>query len=98
MDIKYKNKNLRKICTNANVARKEYGANMAKKIHQRIDELTAADCIDILIQCHIGRCHSLQGNRKGQYATDLVHPYRLIFTLIDDKIQVIEVQEIIDYH
>lgn len=29
---------------------------------------------------------------------DLVHPYRLVFTKIDNGIQIAEVQEIIDYH
>ena len=25
------------------------------------------------------RCHPLLNNRKGQYAVDLVHPFRLVF-------------------
>ena len=48
---------------------------MARKIQQRIDELTAADSVEMMIQYHIGRCHSLTGNREGQYALDLVQPY-----------------------
>lgn len=30
----------------------------------------------MMIACHIGRCHTLKGNRKNQYAVDRVHPYR----------------------
>lgn len=30
----------------------------------------------MMIACHIGRCHTLKGNRKDQYAVDRVHPYR----------------------
>lgn len=71
---------------------------MARKIHQRIDQLSAADSVDMLVQCHIGRCHLLAGDRAGQYAMDLVHPYRLIFIRIRDEIQIAEVQEIVDYH
>lgn len=71
---------------------------MAKKIHQRIDELTAADSVEMMIQYHIGRCHRLTGDREGQYALDLEHPYRLICTQIGDAIQIAEVQEIVDYH
>ena len=52
---------------------------MADKIHQRIDEIGAADTVEMMIQFHIGRCHPLTQNRKGQYAVDLVHPYRLVF-------------------
>lgn len=30
----------------------------------------------MMIACHIGRGHTLKGNRKDQYAVDRVHPYR----------------------
>ena len=89
---------MRKVCTDAREARKLYGEIMARKIHQRIDELTAADSVEMMIQCHIGRCHRLIGDREGQYALDLDHPYRLIFTQIGNEIQIVEVQEIVDYH
>ena len=71
---------------------------MDGKIQQRIDELTAADLVEMMIQYYVGRCHSLTGNRAGQYALDLVQPYRLIFTKIGNEIQIAEVQEIVDYH
>lgn len=98
MEIQYKSKKIRKVCTDANTARKNYGEKMARKIQQRIDELTAADSVEMMIQYHIGRCHSLTGNREGQYALDLVQPYRLIFIQIGNEIQIAEVQEIVDYH
>ena len=50
---------------------------MAVKIHQRIDEISAALNVEMLLKFKIGRCHSLLNNRKGQYAMDLIHPYRL---------------------
>ena len=81
-----------------NTARKNYGEKMDGKIQQRIDELTAADSVEMMIQYYVGRCHSLTGNRAGQYALDLVQPYRLIFTKIGNEIQIAEVQEIVDYH
>lgn len=98
MQVQYKNKKICKVCTNANVARREYGEKMAGKIHQRIDEISAADTVEMLVQFHIGRCHPLTGNREGQYAMDLVHPYRLIFTKKGYEIQIAEIQEIVDYH
>ena len=51
---------------------------MAEKIHMRIDQISAALSVEMMIQYRIGRCHPLKGNRKNQYAVDLVHPYRLI--------------------
>lgn len=52
---------------------------MAEKIHQRIDEIDASVNVEVMVQFHIGRCHPLSGERKGQYAMDLIHPYRLVF-------------------
>ena len=98
MDITYKNNKIKKVCTDAKTAERTYGREMADKIHQRIDEIDASDTVEMLIQYHIGRCHSLTQNRKGQYAMDLVHPYRLVFEKHGEEIQIANILEIIDYH
>lgn len=98
MLIQYKNRSLEKVCTNAKAAEREYGNDMAVKIHQRIDEISAVDSIDILIKFKIGGCHSLKGDRKNQYAMTLIQPYRLIFELKNDEVKIIRVIEIVDYH
>lgn len=71
---------------------------MAEKIDMRIGEISAADTVEMMIQFHIGRCHPLRQNRKGQYAVDLVHPYRLVFEKHGNKIQIANIFEIVDYH
>lgn len=71
---------------------------MAEKIDQRIGEIMAADSVEQMIQYRIGRCHPLKGDRKGQYAVDLVHPQRLIFTKRGREIQIVNIMEITDYH
>ena len=98
MDITYKNKKIKEVCTDAKTAERTYGRDMAEKISQRIQEIEAADTVEMMIQFHIGRCHALTQNRKGQYAVDLVHPYRLIFEKTDDEIQIANILEIVDYH
>lgn len=98
MKITYKNDKIKKICTEVKTAEKKYGREMSDKIHQRIDEISAADSVEMMIQYHIGRCHSLVLNRKGQYAVDLIHPYRLIFEKTGDEIQIANILEIVDYH
>ena len=70
LDITYKNKRIEKVCTHAKTAERTYGREMAEKIHQRIDEISAADTVEMMIQFHIGRCHALSQNRKGQYAME----------------------------
>ena len=46
----------------------------------------------------IGRCHALEGNRRGQYAMDLAHPYRLIFVEEDEMTVSVRIEQIEDYH
>ena len=45
MDITYKDKKIKKVCTDAKTAERTYGQDMAEKIHQRIDEIGAADTV-----------------------------------------------------
>ena len=71
---------------------------MTAKIHQRIDEIAASDTVEEMIQWHIVRCHRLQGDRAGQYAMDLTHPYRLIFEKNENEIQIVNILDIVDYH
>lgn len=98
MQIQYKSNRIEKICTNAYEAEKKYGTEMAEKIHLRVDQISAAISVEMMIQYKIGRCHPLKGNRKNQYALDLVHPYRLIFEKMGNEIQIANIMEIVDYH
>lgn len=98
MHIEYRNKQIRKICTDATAARKKYGDQTARRIAQRLGEIGASDTVESMVQHHIGRCHALTGNRQGQYAVDLVHPLRMVFTKDGDKVQVATIEEIVDYH
>lgn len=98
LEITYKSKKLKKVCTNAKEADVTYGNRMTEIIHQRIDEISAADNVETMVKFKIGRCHPLSNNRKGQYAMDLVHPYRLVFEKQGDIIQIANILEIVDYH
>ncbi len=98
MRIAYRNNNIEKVCTDYMAAKKMYNVKMAAKIHQRIREIGQAENVEMMIRFKIGRCHSLKGNRQSEYALDLVHPYRLVFTKIGNEIQIAEIIEIVDYH
>ena len=98
MKITYKTRKLEKVCTIASETEKRYGVEMSEKIHQRIDEIDASETVEEMIQYHIGRYHHLKGNRKCQYAMDLIHPQRLIFEKKGNEIQIVNVIEIVDYH
>jgi len=98
LQVRYNNKQLEKVCTNTSIAQRKYGVRMTELILIRIFELQSANSVEEMIISRIGRCHKLHNNRKGQYAVDLLHPYRLIFEKINDDIQIVNVIEIVDYH
>ncbi len=98
MDIAYKTKRLEKVCTEFRVAQREYGPEMAEKIHQRVNEIRAAGTVEVLIQFGVGRCHTLTGDRKGHYAMDLVQPFRLTFEMHKSTMTCIRIINIEDYH
>ena len=98
MIVKFADNQMKKICTNASVAIKKYGIQMATIIAQRISELEAADTIDQLMSFHVGKCHRLKGDRATQYAINLIQPYRLIFTKESEQPDIVKLIEIVDYH
>ena len=72
---------------------------MAAELNTCIRALEAADSVETLLKFNICRCHPLSNDRDGQYAMDLVHPYRLVFIKDDDgKIHIVKIIEIVDYH
>lgn len=86
------------------------GERRATLFHQRLNDLKDAETLED-IRYLPGRYHELIGDRKGQWACNLDHPYRLIFkpqekpipTDKDGKyiwieIKNVEIIEIKDYH
>lgn len=98
MKILFGNKKIERICTQNDFALRKFGLDMSEKIEQRISELMSFETVNQLIYFSVGCCHPLQGKRKGQYAMDLVHPYRLIFMKKESKIEIVQMIEIVDYH
>lgn len=110
MYIIFANKKLEKWANNYAQAQKKLGNERAKKYQQRLGEMLDAESFDKL-QYLPGKYHSLKGDRNGQWACNLDHPYRLIFepaeklvptnehgTLILSKMRKVDIIEIIDYH
>ena len=98
MEITYKNKKLEKVCTSADDAQKAYGLPNARKIHQRIDEISAATDVEFMVRFRIGRCHKLSGDMDGMYAVDLVHPLRMVFSITGEQVEIANIEDIVDYH
>lgn len=98
MEVVYKTRTLQRICTDVQAASRKYGIRMAEVISMRVKQMKIAKNTEELLYFRIGRCHALKGNRAGQFAMDLVHPYRLVFERIGDVVQIVRIVEITDYH
>lgn len=110
MEIRFKNKKLEKQLTDPKEMVKTFG-QMARKVNQRLKDLTDADNLAIMRTIPAARCHELTGNRKGELSVDVSGNYRLIFELDHDplprkadlglnwdEVTKIQINEIEDYH
>jgi proteic killer suppression protein len=110
MKIEFNNNKLKKYANDDRLAVKKLGKRQSELFKQRLDDLTAVETLEDVRRLP-GNYHELVKNRKGQWACDLVHPYRLIFTPLENpipsnddgqyiwiEIKGIEIIEIEDYH
>lgn len=110
MIITFGNRKLNKYANDDRLAVKNLGKRVAEIYKRRLDDLEAAESLED-VRYLPGRFHELKENRKGQWACDLVHPYRLIFTPLENPIPTdkdgkyiwveingVEIVEIEDYH
>jgi proteic killer suppression protein len=104
MDFCFKSKKLRKECENYRELCRKYGEKRAKKIMQRIKEISAAmNLYDISMNPN-ARLKPLKHNRKGQLSIDINHPYRIILKPLKGNIHEfktitrVQIIEIVDYH
>jgi len=63
-----------------------WGVENARKIRQRLAELNAAATLADVGRLPPVRLHTLKGDRKGQFAVDVKHPFRLLFELAHDPV------------
>lgn len=74
-------------------------------------ELRAADTLADIGTLPPARCHQLSGDRAGQFAVDVQHPFRLIFESAHDpvprkedggidltRVTAVRILEVTDYH
>lgn len=103
-------KNLKKTVNNDRKLVKKFGPKRARKIKQRLDSIQAAENLEELRNVP-GKFHELTGDRKGKWACDLDHPYRMIFVphenpiptdehgqYLWNEIKGMDIVEITDYH
>ena len=110
LEVLFSDKKLQKICSDEKLLQREYGQN-ARKIQRRLFELHSVDNLSQISPLPPPRRHQLKGDRKGQYAVDVKHPFRIVFVPANDpvplkddggvdleKVTVVEIVWIGDYH
>ena len=70
VEISYKNRKLEKQLTDPREMVKCFG-QLARKVNQRLKDLTDADTLLIMKAIPAARCHELTGDRKGELAVDV---------------------------
>lgn len=110
MQVSFANRKLQTVCESERELRRAYGNDCAGKVMARLTDLRAAGTL-----AHVrnlpGRCHELDGARKGQLAILLARGRRLILEPEDgwpkgkrtgdeawSQVEAVRVLEIVDYH
>ncbi len=91
MEIRFAGTRLKKEFESQALLQKRYG-KQAKKIRLRLAVLKVSPNLAAVPKGKPDRCHELQGDRKGTFAVDLIHPYRLL------KVTSIRILGVEDYH
>lgn len=111
MEILFASKKLQRQCSNQSDCLRSWGEHRGRLIMRRLAELGAMDDLSVADRLPQMACHELKGNRKGQFAVALEHPFRLVFEPADEppalkddggfdwsRIRKIRVLEVVDYH
>ncbi|RMD89791.1 MAG: plasmid maintenance system killer [Calditrichaeota bacterium] len=94
MEVRFRTRKLRKQYEKSREAEKAYGPEVARRYIQRINILKQAHDINEVCALPGLRCHSLKGNRQGQWAVKLTGYYRLIFTLEGENLEIVCIEEV----
>ncbi len=107
MEVRFTSKKIKKQCEDSKHAQKYYGSRIGTLLTQRVGELVAANSLLDIKNIPAARLHKLEGTRKNEYAVDLVHPFRLVFTPIIEgdveitelkSIHIVRIEEVTNYH
>lgn len=96
MQLRYANKKLRRTCTEARYMQKELGADHAKALKLRLNELRIAHELQDLLLFG-GKWEQLVGDRSGQWSARVSKNWRLIVQPESGNTEVLIV-ELVDYH
>lgn len=89
MDIAFGDAKLKKYANDDKLGSRKLGSKVFKKYKMRLDQLRASETLED-VRHQPGRFHELTADKKGKWACDLVHPYRLLFEPRENPIPINE--------
>jgi proteic killer suppression protein len=111
MDIRFKDRRLAKRCGDFAKLVQKYGRPNARLITRRLNQLHAMPNMALARKLPQMRCHELAGDRKGELAVDVEHPFRLVLEVDQDpvprkedggldwtRVEAVVIKAIEDYH
>ena len=90
MEIFFRTTKLRAACSTVRDSDRTWGADRARVVRRRLAELQAAESLAMVSVLPPARLHQLDGQRKGQYAVDAIHPFRLTLEPWHDELPLLE--------
>lgn len=78
MEVSFVSQQMARTCASLAHMQRKWGAERAKKVKLRLDQMRAAASLAELMALPQARCHQLVANRDEQFSLDLDGPYRLI--------------------
>ncbi len=97
MKVIFKNRALRDRYEDVSKASRAWGAQVARKYIQRVEQIEAMPTFHSLFSIRSLRLHPLKGDRQGQYALTLVGRYRLIIEQ-DEESDAVLVSEVSNHY
>lgn len=86
MDVEFKSRRLKSACSSEKEGDRTWGAVRARVVRRRLAELVSAAHLGVIQKIPGPRLHPLHGNRSGEWAVDVVHPFRLVFEIAEEEI------------
>lgn len=106
MQLEISDNKLQKLINDPNKLIKKIGLEMARKLHQRFNELRASSNFKEYLDNGIGKPHSLTGDLDNLFGISLNKNYRLIVEPLTDGLddeslrgcKKIDIKGVMDYH
>lgn len=104
MQLTFRSSKLEKLCLSNRELQKRFGEH-ARKIGQRLNNLSAAEKLSDIPTTPPFRLHEHKGNHKGYFTVVTIHPYRILFQAVNpplkddggidlDKVREIEIEDV----